>query len=446
VSIEIDSPPMDNKSEVASQQPNEKRTRGRGYSRGPGRGRGRGFRGTRALPTIEQRIDRIRELKSVEETSPNPNAPTIEKLSAMMENMYPASSQVNVPHQDVLIDVHGYCNIVERTYKTLIDENRKLADLLSYDEFCLVMGWSLARRVLSVRQATYQGMGTSDSFFKNLSVDTEIPGPIATCLETLGLVRSQSGVVMVPDIILPRSDVDQEWQRGLLPSRSRTSFMSTTVAEAWPSMYPFWFYKRRLKYFHGNGDDYKQDWYRRLDPTDDDEKKVLDWMDERHLIPGMRNLGVLESKVKRDSDELVFSETQDTLGSVAYSGTIYGSYLSFVRHAKKHMIFKKVKRESNGTGALLGWVEHDDHPDMTSEYRCFSSYLMPPSDMMGVRLFKWRRKVPRIYDPFDGVGVDYSWGLHPEELKRRNREISKVNCDVVLIHSYVSKFIVDKNM
>jgi len=342
--------------------------------------------------------------------------------------------------------VHAYCNLVEATYKTLMDESLKLADLLSYDEFCLVMGWFLARRVLSIRQATYHGVSTADSFFKNLNVDTELPGPIATCLETLGLARTQSGVVMVPDIVLPRTDVDQEWKRGFYPSLSSTTYMNTTVLAAWPILYPFWFYKRRLKYFHGNSEEYKEDWYRRINPMSVNDDDIMDWMEENVKLPGIRNTGLFESKVKRDADELTFSETQDTLGSVAYSGTVYGSYLSFARHAKKYMIFKKVKRESNGTGALLGWVEHDDGPEMSSEYRCFSSYLMPPSDMMGVRLFKWRRKIPRAYDPFDNdQGVNYAWNRHPAELKKKSREITKINSDVVLLHTFVSKFVITKD-
>jgi len=419
------------------------RGRGRGYTRGRGRGRGRGYRANKSLPSIEERVAQIRELKPVEEKVAVPNAPTTDKLSAMMDTMYPSSSAYLHPFSDVMIDMFSYCNIVERTYVSMIECKKGLSDLLSYDEFALVMGWILVRRILSVRSSIYQEVNASEVVFSNIPPDLDVPGPISTCLNSLGYVRSPSGVVMVPDICIPAANVDYNYQRGLYPARTDSGYMGNPVyPHLIPSMYPFWLYKRRISYYRSKYDEWDDDCFSKEDPENEKDEKRDAYLNNMEIIPGLRNTGLAMTKARYSQYPIKFNEEKGSLlGSLAFSGTILGSYLSFVHQARDVMHFNRVKKDTSGNSCLLGWVEHDDSATRNNEYRVYSSYLLPSSDMQGVRIFKWRRAVIANRSPRGDPGAFASFDLHPDEIKVKNREIDKVINDTVLLHDYVSKYL-----
>jgi len=309
------------------------------------------------------------------------------------------------------------------------------------------MGWFLARRVLAVRNAVYHNINTSEGLFSSIPITTKIPGPVATCLESLGHVRTPSGLVMVPSVVLPKIDVAHNWQRGLYPSLDNEDYHGDAKREYIPSMFPFWYFKRKIQFEWGNPLSYAPDCLEKENPLEDVkvDAKVDGYLKQTMHIPGIRNQGRVTPSSRLDQQPPYFSmDDESILGSVGFSGTLFGSYLSFSLAAQKYMHFKTFKKESSGTGAMLGWCEHLGRQLANPQFKCFSSYNMNQADMHGVRLFKWRRRVSRDVDPLRGRGVDVVWTHNPAELKTAAREIDYIRNDIVLVHDYVSNFVLRK--
>jgi len=451
VLIEIDShQPMSQKQEIKAAVappggPFEAPRRGRGM-RGPrrsrGRGRGRGYvgRGGKSLPTIEERTAQVKKIESTDPVVPVPNAPSIEKLSSMMEDMYPVSLSLKEPYVNVGIDTYGYGNIIEQTYEAIVESDSHLEDLCSYDEFVLVMGWMLARRVLSVRNHIYQDLNVSELLFEALPVTTPVPGPIAAALDSIGCVRAPSGSVVVPSTPLPKIDVDQNWQRGQFPVTFESSYLGEAERKYHNNMFPFWYYKRKILFEWSGGPEFKETAMDTYNPYADEDKKVDAPLKVKHLLPVVRNRGRATSKKRYTQEFPVFSEEKNILGSVCFNGTIFGSYLSLCERAQKYMRITTVKKDTSGTGAMLGWVAHDGRSMSTPHFRAFSSFSLSLSDMHGVRIFKWRRNVDADHDAVGGSS-GFAFNKDPAELRLINREISSIKNDFLLVRQFVRRFV-----
>jgi len=419
-------------------------SRGRGSFRGRARGRGRGQRVNKQLPTVEQRIAQIRAVDTREPSVPVPNAPSTDKLSSLMDSLYPTSSDVARPYSNVNIDVYGFCNIVEKTYITIAECDSKAEKLLSYDEFSLVMGWLLARRVLAVRNTVYQSINPGEDLFSGVPITTPVPGPIASCLESLGHVRSPSGIVMVPQMMLPKIDVKSNWQRGLFPSHQNQQFLGDADDRGFSVMYPYWYYKRKIQFEWGNLFKYDEDCLEKLDPNNKYNEGVDGVLKRHQWIPGIRNVGRTAVSERVEQQPPLFCVDSSILGSICYSGTILGSYLSFMKKAEKIMVCRPIKSDTSGTGCMLGWVQHYTNSLSVPTYKCYSSYNLNASDMHGVRIFKWRRRYSKFEDVLAGASVDFYWNMDPTELKNITREIDYIRNDIVMLHDFVHAFVIDK--
>jgi len=423
--------------------------RGRGM-RGPrrsrGRGRGRGYvgRGGKNLPTIDERTAQVKKIESTEPVIPVPGAPSIEKLSTMMEDMYPVSIHLRTPYINVGLDVYGYGSIIEKTYEAIVENDSHIEDLCSYDEFVLVMGWLLARRVLSVRNHIFQDLNVSELLFDALPTTTPVPGPIAAALDSIGCVRAPSGSVVVPSIPLPKIDVRDNWQRGQFPTTFETSYLGEPERKYHNNMFPFWYFKRKIMFEWDEGPEFKETALDTYNPYADVDVKVDAPLTRKHLIPIIRNTGKKTTKKRYSQVFPKFSEEQSILGSVCFNGTILGSYLSFCERGQKYMRFSTVKKDTSGTGAMLGWVAHDGRSLSTPQFKVFSSFLVNHSDMHGVRIFKWRRYVDTDHDAVGG-STGFAFQQDASELRVINREISPIKNDFLLVRQFVRRFSVTSN-
>jgi len=99
-----------------------------------------------------------------------------------------------------------------------------------------------------------------------------------------------------------------------------------------------------------------------------------------------------------------------------------------------------VKKDTSGTGAMLGWVAHDGRSMSTPHFRAFSSFSLSLSDMHGVRIFKWRRNVDADHDAVGGSS-GFAFNKDPAELRLINREISSIKNDFLLVRQFVRRFV-----
>jgi len=413
------------------------RTRG---SRGRARGRGRGM--FSKMPSIEERALQVKSSSSTEVKASSPSAASIEKLSSLMDDMFPASSSPMNMYQNCILDPSGFCLLVEDTYISLVSQDHRLEDLLSYREFMLVNGWLFARRVLQIRQYIYSEELETDRFFSAIPIDTPIAGPMQLALEAIGACRTMGGTTIVPDLVLPRMDFAHDFERGMLCSLSGDSFLGVSHMEFANCMFPFGMFSRAIAIDHGV---VQPHWNDRLDPANANAAND-EYLAYPNQMPGLGLNGRVTSANRGRQPVGPFDRSASVLGSVMFNGTLLRSYLSFVDRAKKYMSFGVSPKTTSGGTCLSGWVYADnDDGAIPDAYSCFSSIALSKWEMHAVRLFKWRREIPGWQDCWDNYrGARIAFNSHPIEVRHAASEISDIKADSVMIRHFVKSFMLSR--
>jgi len=414
---------------------------------GTGRGRrprrGGYIRGGKRVPTF----DAVKEASSFSvsnndfKSSESMSKFSPENLAALMDEEFPVTSHPVSVVQSVAIDVNSYVSISDECYRSLIYEDQKCKNALSYSEFMLVMGWLLVKRVLEVRHEYFSEESFCQRFGEVFPPDVLVPGPIAMALDSLGVVKTQGGATLVPEVILPQFNFADEIKQGMLPSYYTSGFQEPAIGAVY-SMFPFGLYRRRLLQRYGDPKRYGDAW-NQLDPTVESKDRSNPYLHANDL-PGMAIM--LDDDVRaRDNYDAngSFAMSKDIFGSVSYNGTIMRSYLLFVDKVKKYMSFSKVTKSTSGSCALVGFVVANDENACTNAFSVYSSYALSKWEQHAVRLFKWRRYIEKRRDA-TGVGEATSFSRSPPSIRERTNEITPVISDSDHIRYYVSAFVVSK--
>lgn len=374
----------------------------RGRGKGP-RGRGQPKRGGASnvnvnvnIPTFHERAAQLRTLEGAPVEAPKVATVPLAQLSAAMDALYPSSQEPALPPQSVMIDCSGYMDLCATVYEAIVSYDDKLERILSEPEFLLSCAWILARRVIKIRtMAMHIVVPSQEDFLSAIPETTPVPTAIANYLEGIGIIRHNTGEIILPNIVLPRRDFGHNHLTGMLPSLHGDSFAANTHWEFNSSMIQFGMLARAIlnahagnAYTHGNA-------LSRLDAN-----VATPANDAHYLRPSCLPKFTHLRPMHRDRVGRLltgFSNEQTLAGTLRYNATLFQHFNLFLDRSVKICALSSPPTTTAGTPAYFAWAAPENGDDTTppTSFFYYSSCKLSDAEQHAARLFRYRQRRPR---------------------------------------------------
>lgn len=347
-------------------------------------------------PTFQGRTTQLRALEGapVETTAVAP-AP-LSALSAAMDNLYPSSMEPHLPPQHVMIHCAGFMDLCSQVYKNMILKDDKLERYLSEPEFLLCSGQILVRHVLWIRTHALNTVVTDQHIlFDCIPQDTPVASPIELYLSGLGLIRHNTGELLVPNIVLPRWDVQNSLLAGMLPSIYGDNYTTHTHWSLNSSMIQFGLLRRAIINAH-NGTTFYAGNSLRLDPAKQSNDDVH-WA-RFNCLPRCGEMYPMSAYRVGKISNIFYNKVNSFLdNTICWSPQIFQSYLLFMERAKTVISVSTIPKSTAGTPAYLAWAVPEKGDDVTypSTFLYYANIKLTTAEQHAARLFRYRTRLVR---------------------------------------------------
>lgn len=371
--------------------------RGRGQHpprpRGPrNKGRGRA-QGQPPLPTIQQRAMQVAQATGVPTIAQHPAPMPKSQLNAMMEAHFHVELEPTVHMSDVLIDTSGYADLCSETYRAVTSVEPKLAESLSEAEFLLCSGQILAHRVLYLRnRSSPVYIAGYVELNEAMNAIDLIPEPIAQYLDGLGLFRDPTGVILRPEIVLPRHDVHNHTV-GMLPSLLSDNYAGTTSFNYMSAMFQYGLLERKIvDDGTGNGFANAANFYTQMDPANAGPTDVHLTTAPAALPRSFESLDANFRRVNRMTQVFFDANQIGVLNSIRFDPRLFNDYMAFIHRLKSHISCVPYSKDTSGSPAMLvSALALDGTVQIRPNSFDFGAYgALTNAEMHFARLFRYR--------------------------------------------------------
>lgn len=388
--------------EDGKQEVDERRTKKQGKSRG-----GKSKKTTKSaapgivnvnvnVPTFQQRAAQLRAVEGAPVEAPHVAQIPLSQLSAAMDALFPVSQEPALVPQQVLIDSSGFMDLASAVYTTIVTYDDKLERVLSEPEFLLVSAQIKDAYILDMRtRALSIVIQGQEDLLRAILPNAKMPAPLVHYLEGLGVIRSATGEIIVPNIVLPRRDPPQAHQIGMLPSVSGDSYTTNTHWELNSCMPQYGMLARAIinghatnAYGHGHA-------LHRLDPA------VANPVDDAHYArPACLPKSTFMRPMHRERMGRLtqpFSFQQGLADAIRYNPQLLQHYQLFCERASKLCPMHNLPASTAGTPAYLAWAVPENGDDVTfpTSFYYYSSCKLSDAEQHAARLFRYRQRRTR---------------------------------------------------
>jgi len=397
---------MEQEQDQDAAQRTTQQTRGRGSSNKRGsRGRGKGRSqapqaqartSTSSGPSFQQRAAQVRSAEGTPHDIPTLPTIPLAQLSAAMDMYFPSSMEPHLAPLSSMIDCCGFADLCNTTYQALVSQDNHLEKLLSEPEFQLCCSQVLARHIIRVRtMALHQVIPGQENLLSAIPLETELPTPITSYMESLGVVRHTDGAVIVPNIVLPRTDYGAAFNAGMLPSLAADNFTTNTHWEFNSCMIQFGILSRAIENAHAGNQYNHNHSYDRLDPAN-----ANGGLDAHYARPACLPTFMQFKPMSRDrigALTLAFRNEATLLGTLRYNPQLFQQFELFLDKAKAKCSLTKLPVSTAGTPAFFAWAVPTDGDDINppNQFDYFSTINLSNAEQHASRLFRYRQRRTR---------------------------------------------------
>jgi len=429
-------------------------TRGRGGRRQSYRGRNQGgkqqsFAERKELLLSEQAVS------DSQDTQAKNIVTDIPQLSGLMEG----EVYITKRQQPTIVDTcsKAFVELCSAVYDNVVTREPKLSESFSEVEFIMCSSWFLAHRSIKIaNEFLYKSFSNEYHLHRALEQVRELPTPLASYLQHFGVVKSPTGLEVVPQVVLPSYTGPYH---AMEPADVDDGFMALAV-DKFPYLLPFGSWKRSIFNAHVNAGIYAHAPLvaATLQPTAVSNGNAVVarandviYVNRNGYLPKIDGFKPMSNRRIGNLAVNTWAHVGDIRGSLCFSSVLLSQYVLFLDRIRPYMTFSPIPITLKGDLAILPWARgnHAASNVVSTSFDMETPFELTVNSMWASRIFRFRERLSNAvfnHNITDGAGAVAIIDLNDTELTDLASlddavfDFTKVSDSVTLVSALVRKF------